>query len=285
MAPNSLDTKIRAVVVELIDSAPIPRPLPELDQPSPSRSGHVAPKVRFGLDRVRGRGVLLPAASLIILGIVGLVADSWSSSNRAIPKTSSSKFVTEATLGFKMTSYMSPPPPVPKGSQWPAVFTYVGSGTFFGVPWSVYGAAPPTQQICMGFVFAKTSASWSCLGPRKSNPLPQTEAGVNTGDVTAPNGQRFLLVVTNGAITELRVRAPDGETVSAYPLPQRLGNTSYFMVSLGRVGGVCSNLCRGPVSVTFLTSAGPVDVGAGQSSITQTTGGGFGGPLDTPVAK
>jgi hypothetical protein len=278
MAPNSLDPKIRTVVLELVDSAPVPRTLPELDQPSPSRGVRKAPKVRFGFERVRNPWVALVTVSIIVLGAVVLVTGATSNPSKTIPESTSNKTVTEATLGFRLTGYVSAPPPVPKG--WPAVFTYVGSGSFFGVPWSVFGASSSDPQLCMGFVFAKSPESWSCTGPRKA--VPETEAHVSTGDVTASNGQRFLLVVTNGAITQLRVRASDGETVSASPLPQQLGNNRYFVVSLGKKDAVCSNLCRGPVSITFLTDSGPVDIGNGQPNSIESIGGGFGGYLETP---
>jgi hypothetical protein len=86
------------------------------------------------------------------------------------------------------------------------------------------------------------------------------------GDVVACNGQRFLLVVTNGAIAQLRVQSSNGETVKASPMPQQLGNTRYFAVSLGKVGGVCHDPCRGPVGLSFYSDLGLVDIGGHTSS-------------------
>jgi len=74
MEPNSLDTKIRSAVLELVDSAPVPVSLPELDQTdAASRRIRLAPKIRFGLDRARSPWVGL-AATAIILIVIGLAA-------------------------------------------------------------------------------------------------------------------------------------------------------------------------------------------------------------------
>jgi hypothetical protein len=83
MEPNSLDTKIRTAVLELVDSAPVPVSLPELDQTdAASRRIRLAPKVRFGLDRARRSWAGLTAA-VIILMVTGLaVTGSFSADGR-----------------------------------------------------------------------------------------------------------------------------------------------------------------------------------------------------------
>lgn len=83
MEPNSLDTKIRSAVLELVDSAPVPVSLPELDQTgATSRHIQLAPRVRFGLDRARSPWVGLAAAAIILMMTGLAVTGSFSADGR-----------------------------------------------------------------------------------------------------------------------------------------------------------------------------------------------------------
>jgi hypothetical protein len=83
MEPNSPDTKMRSAVLELVDSAPVPVSLPELDQNgAPSRRIRRAPKVRFGFDRARSPWVGFAAAVIILIAIALAATGSLSSDGR-----------------------------------------------------------------------------------------------------------------------------------------------------------------------------------------------------------
>ena len=67
-------------------------------------------------------------------------------------------------------------------------------------------------------------------------------------------------------------------------MAHRLGNTRYFILSLGKENGPCSGMCRGVESVTFSTWAGPVEVGVpGRRTEIAAGDGGYGGYLHTPT--
>jgi hypothetical protein len=68
------------------------------------------------------------------------------------------------------------------------------------------------------------------------------------------DGQRFAFGVVPKTITSVSVRSVQfGTTIREPVLPMQIKNSAFFVLSLGRVGGLCDHLCTGPVSVTLHT--------------------------------
>lgn len=105
MELNSLDTRIRSTVLELVDSAPVPASLPELDQPdaAPQRI-RKAPKIRFGLDRIRSPWVGLAATAMILIVIGLAAAGSLSSDGRQAATRPGSRGQPTTFVGQKVVS-------------------------------------------------------------------------------------------------------------------------------------------------------------------------------------
>jgi hypothetical protein len=182
----------------------------------------------------------------------------------------------------------SPPvlAPVPEG------YVPIGSGTFFGRPWTVSAAPHPDRRLCVAFGYAGVALGSTCgvpfdqLAGMPPSARPVRPAWARSSFVlgldTSSDGQRFLYVATNGEVTSLTVRAGGGAFVRGTALPRHLGDVSYFVLSLGRPHGACHELCQGTVSVRFATAHGPTLVD-GQGQLLAQDHGGNGGFLSAPV--
>ncbi len=110
-------------------------------------------------------------------------------------------------------------------------------------------------------------------------PYPTDTLGLSLA--TAPNGQRFLLVLTTDQVTNIAVRSDGGTIVRATPLHRHLANHAVFVLSLGQVHGICDELCRGKVTVNFYhgTKLLPVSLGGCGVHISDSGCGGSVGRL------
>jgi hypothetical protein len=230
---SSIDEEIRSAIVELIDSAP-PAPQLELERID----------LRPPVQRPRLRLLLVPgiavAAALVILGFL------------LVPGTGPRQ-VSEAELGLHLMSDTSVDAgPIPAG------FVAVANGTFFGNPWTVSSVDPvATGRLCVAFTYLGSVLDNACgpAGHHISNPPAWAVSSEMTSLDTAADGQRYLTAVTNGVVDKLTVSA-EGTVVTADALPVRLGNASFFVISLGRERGPCDGLCNGSVTLSFSGPAG-----------------------------
>lgn len=231
---DTLDEKIRTSVLVLVDSAP-PAPVLKLDALPEDR----APRWTLSHSFVLA-GLAVVVAVVVVAAL--LVAPG------------SSQEVSEAELGLRLASQVATTQPVPPG-QVP-----VATGTVFGHPWLVSGLNPSGGRPCIGFSYRESILFYGGCGiNRYKIPTPPTWArsAFSASLGTASDGQRFLVAATNGTVTRLTVSAKGGTYVTASPLAKRLGNATFFVLSLGRERGPCYTLCQGSVTLSVSTNSGP----------------------------
>ncbi len=262
---HSLDEKIRSCVLEIVDSAP-PAPVLQLDQLGPTAHPWSTPR----RTAVVLGGLVITISVIVVASL--LVAGG------------SSQEVSEVQLGLRLTSLVTTTQPVAAGQD------RVASGTFFGHPWLVSGINTfntPGGILCVAFSYRGSvlQGGGACQtnSPEIPTPPPWWERSVILLSLrTASDGQRFLAAVTNSTVTKLTVRAPDGTFVSASALPERLGNASFFVLSLGRERGPCYGLCLGSVTYSLSTPSGPTLIDT-RPSMTIQDKAGESMPLSAPV--
>jgi hypothetical protein len=101
---------------------------------------------------------------------------------------------------------------------------------------------------------------------------------------TASDGQRFLVAATDSTVTTLTVRAKGGTFVTTSALPERLDDTSFFVLSLGREPGPCYTLCQGSVTLSLSTNSGPTLINNAPSIVIHDYEG-TGAALSAPLRK
>jgi hypothetical protein len=260
---HSLDERIRSCVLEIVDSA-APAPVLQLDQLGPTVDPWWTPR----------RTAVVIGGMVIAISVIVV---AW-----LLVARGSSQEVSEVQLGLQLTSRVTTTQPVQAGQD------PVATGTFFGHPWLVSGINTwntPGGELCVGFSYRRAVLSWTCETnqPPIPTPPPWWERSVWVSLLqTASDGQRFLVAMTNSTVTKLTVRAPGGTFVSAAPLAEHLGNTSFFVLSLGRERGPCYGLCLGSVTYSLATPSGPTLIDT-RSSMTIQDKGGEVMPLSAPV--
>jgi hypothetical protein len=193
----------------------------------------------------------------------------------------SSQEVSEAQLGLRLASTVTTSQPVPTGE------VPVASGSVFGHPWLVSGlSASSGRGMRVGFSY-RGSVLGTDGGLGRSlipNPPAWARSGFVSSLDTASDGQRFLVAATNSTVTTLTVRAKGGTYVTTMALPERLGNTSFFVLSLGRERGPCYTLCQGTLTLSMSTSSGPTLINDSPSLVIHDYGGSS-AALSAPVRK
>jgi hypothetical protein len=258
---DALDEKIRASVQVLVDSAP---PAPDLEL----EGLHAGRATRWALPR--------PFIFAAVAGAVAVVAVV-----ALLVTPGSSQEVSEAQLGLRLASLITTTQPVPAGD------VPVASGTAFGHPWLVSGVNPSSGgRICVGFSYRGSVLGGGCGLGRSliPNPPAWARSAFSSSLQTASDGQRFLVAATNGTITSLTVRAKNGTYVTEPALPERLGNTSFFVLSLGRERGPCYTLCQGSVTLSLSTTSGPALINDSPSLVIHDYEGSS-AALNAPVRK
>jgi hypothetical protein len=148
-------------------------------------------------------------------------------------------------------------------------YTLVAHGSVANAPWQLFGKASP--QMCYSLTYGGSTVGGAC-GLSEYSGLDQAgsevhRAGLVAGVETAADGQRFFVAVTSGTLTSLTLQLDPGSTISGSPLPRRVGNSTFFVLPMGKGGGACDPSCQGAVTVTASDSHGPVEIG-GKESLT-----------------
>lgn len=256
---DALDEKIRASVRALVDSAP-PAPVLQLEGAPASRAA-----------RPRPSRPLVFAGLAVVVAVVVVAA--------LLLEPGSSQEVSEAQLGLRLASMVTATQPVPAGN------VPVASGTAFGHPWLVSGLSPSTGgRICVGLSYRGSVLNNDCgLGHALiPNPPAWARSAFSSSLDTASDGQRFLVAATNSTVTSVTARAQGGTFVTASALPERLGNTSFFVLSLGRERGPCYTLCQGSITLSLSTDSGPTLIN-NEPSIVIHDYGGASAALNAPI--
>lgn len=229
-----LDEKIRAYVLELVATSP---PAPELQLDHRDLNSLSRPK-----SPRRTVVYVALASAAAVIAIAALVV---------VPQ-SASKQVSEGQLGMRLTAYAPITQPIPAG------YLPVATGTFFGTPWVVSGVNPSGGRICVALSYRGSVLFGGCslTGHRIPNPPSWARSAFFSSLGTTADGQRYLVAVTNSTVSKLTVRTKDGTFVTTTVLKKRLGNASYFVLSLGRQGN-CHVLCQGEVTLSLSTPSGP----------------------------
>jgi hypothetical protein len=200
------------------------------------------PMVRWGSV---GRSIIVTGVAIAVVVIVVTTL---------VVTPGSSQEVSEVQLGLRLSSMVTTTQPIPTGE------VPVASGSAFGHPWLVSGlSASSGRGMRVGFSY-RGSVLGAAGGLGRSlipNPPAWARSGFVSSLDTASDGQRFLVAATNSTVTTLTVRAKGGTYVTTTALPERLGNTSFFVVSLGRERGPCYTLCQGSLTLSLSTSSGP----------------------------
>jgi hypothetical protein len=255
---SETEVRIRTALFELAAATPLRNPEhPQMRQDAVlDRQSSVPRRVTKALPRRqpemsgKRRGIIgLALASLLALAVL-VVLLVWPSRSPAS--------VTEAELGMQQTSATRPISNVPDG------YAPVASGTVFGVRWQISGLASPSQQICVALAYRGSLAINPC-GSATYSGVDEAgskvhRAGLTMGLWTAPDKQRFLVAVTSGSLTSLTVQSNAGTTVRGSPVLSRIGHTRYFVLSLGKEGGPCYELCQGAVGVRASTGGVVVEI-------------------------
>lgn len=257
---DALDQKIRASVHVLVDSAP-PAPVLRLEGLSASRAARRTPRRHFVYA-----GLAVAAAVVVVTALL------------VVP--GSSQEVSEAQLGLRLASMITTTQPVPAGD------VPVASGTVLGHPWLVSGLSPSSGRICVGISYRGSELGRDCNLGRTliPNPPAWARSAFSSSLDTASDGQRFLVAATDSTVTRLTVRAKGGTYVTASALPERLGNTSFFVLSLGREHGPCYTLCQGSITLSLSTNSGPTLINNAPSIVIHDYEG-AGAALSAPVRK
>jgi hypothetical protein len=145
--------------------------------------------------------------------------------------------------------------------------TVLASGLVRGNPWILSGGTENgSTNIALNYEGA-------VLTEESAGNAPE---GYVLDTATGLDGERFLIAWAPAQITSVEVRSAAGVDLSAKALPRRLDGHTTFILALGRVGGTCAELCRGPVTVVQHVGTQTV----------QTTdlhqGEGYAGTLDSP---
>jgi hypothetical protein len=258
---DALDEKIRASVHVLVDSAP-PAPVLQLEELPVSRAARWTPPRLFVFA-----GLVVAATIIVVVALMLAPGPSQE--------------VSEAQLGLRLASLITTTQPVPSGD------VPVASGTVFGHPWLVSGLSPSSGgRICVGFSYRGSELGGDCSLGRAliANPPAWARSAFSSSLGTASDGQRFLVAATDSTVTRLTVRAKGGTYVTASALPERLGNTSFFVLSLGRERGPCYTLCQGSVTLSMSTPSGPTLINNSPSLVIHDYEG-SGASLSAPVRK
>jgi hypothetical protein len=144
----------------------------------------------------------------------------------------------------------------------------VANGSVAKTPWQLFGKANP--KLCYFLTYGGSSIGGAC-GVSEYSGFDQAgsevdRAGLLAGVETAPDGQRFFVAVTSGALTTLTLQSVPGSTIGGSPLPRKVGGSTFFVVPLGKGIGDCDP-CQGAVIVTASDARGPVEIG-GKESLT-----------------
>jgi hypothetical protein len=118
--------------------------------------------------------------------------------------------------------------------------TVLASGLVRGNPWILSGGTENgSTSIALnyeGSVLTEGSA-------------PKTTDGFDLDMATGLDGERFLIGWAPAQVTDVEVRSVTGTVLSTSVLPRHLAGQTTFILALGRLGGACADLCRGPVTV------------------------------------
>lgn len=284
MTHTDTEIKVRSALLEFTSTTPLASPhQPRTGDRSSLSSGRTMAASRKSHRRL----YLSSAAGAVAVAVAVVVVTALAPSAH----TPTSTF-TEAEFGMTVTRTGSPT--VPDGNTpVPATYVVIATGTVLRRPWVVSGNPSLNARLCVAIAYQGSLGSDSCgpsgdpgTRPAGAPPLPEGYAARVTMSLwTAPDRQRFLVGVTNGAVTSVLVRSPSGSTVQGSVIPHRLGNRSFFLLSLGREGGICHDLCQGSVSISMHTSAGSVKFYGGRSAIRMPDYQSISQILDIPMAS
>jgi len=148
-------------------------------------------------------------------------------------------------------------------------YTPVAAGSVANAPWQLFGKANP--KICYFLSYGGSTIGGAC-GVSEYSGLDQADSevhrtGLLAGVETAPDGQRFFVAVTSGALTTLTLQSDPGSTISGVPLPRKVGDSTFFVIPMGKGSGDCDPSCQGAVTVTASDAHGRVEIG-GKESLT-----------------
>lgn len=155
--------------------------------------------------------------------------------------------------------HSSPPygrPPIPRGG------TEVAAGTIDGHRW-VYAASIMPMNSWYRVTYEGAVLDGGCTST-PSSLAPTVRV------ITSLGGERVASGVVPGWVTSVAATSEHGYEVSQPVLPRSLGGLRFFILSLGRVGGICNDLCRGTVTLAFYR-------GATEAATVTMTNGGLGG--------
>ena len=240
-----IPTKIRGhageIVQDIPSSVPLPRGIGKACGPPPPPYARNTSSSQIQLNwierqgvefTVAGTGLSLTELMQVVNGIVY---------HRGIDACLRDGRVVSATGGCSAGTVSSPPSDrlaIPPGG------TEIAAGTVNSIPWVFSaGVAPDNTNTWLSLEYRGQAEVGGCSSGNNASSL--------LGVGTALDGQRFAVGAVPDLVTSVTATSTHGNSVSQPVFPTTLRGVAFFALSLGKVHGICDDVCGGQVTFTF----------------------------------